>query len=165
MKKLLTTIAFLMLAAVASAQEPKEPAVSFGLHLAAGGGFNFGEEDQAFDASSFYAAVQADAVEFDLFNATSGLGLELNFSGPGTTRYSLWSLNRADVPGVKGVYGGADMKIAQNGEGGEGFAADFDTRIVTGYRFGKAGPGDLRMEVYAIEENKPIRVAFLYGWK
>lgn len=165
MKKLLFATIVLMLAAGAGAQEPKEPAVSFGLHLAAGGGFSFGEEDQAFNAQSFYAAIHADAVEFDLFNATSGIALELNFSGPGTTRYALWSLNRADIPGVKSAYGGADLKVAQNGSGGEGFEANFDTRIVTGYRFGKVGPGDVRLEVYAIEEDKPLRVAFLYGWK
>lgn len=158
----------LLFAGAAVAQEPTpapepEPFVKFNVELAAGGGFSFGNEDQAFDGDSLYATVHANAVEFDLFDATSGLGLELNFSGPDTVRWSLWSLNRVDVPGVKNVYVGADAKIAQND--GDGYSANFDARISTGYRFGRIGPGDVRMEVYAIEEDKPIRVAFLYGWK
>lgn len=169
MKKLLVAIAVLLLATSAIAQEalavPAEPLFKLGLELAAGGGFDLGEENQSFSTKSFYAAVHANAVEFDLFDATSGLGLELYFDGPGTTRYSLWSLNRANIPGVKGAYGGADVKVADNGNGGEGFQANLDTRIVTGYRFGKAGPGDIRIEFYAIEEDNPLRVAFLYGWK
>lgn len=165
MKNLLAVLAVaLLLTGSASAQE-NDPFFNFNLELAAGGGFSLAEESEAFSSESLYAAVHANAVEFDLFDATSGLGLELYFSGTGTSRYSLWSLNRASIPGVKNAYGGADVKIADNGNGGEGFQGNLDTRIVTGYHFGKAGPGNIDIEFYAIEEDTPLRVLFLYGWK
>ena len=63
-------------------------------------------------------------------------------------------MNRADIVG--GFYAGTDMKIVDNNNG------DFDLRIVTGTLLGEIGPGNLALEVYSLEEDRPIYFALLY---
>ena len=131
----------------------------------AGGGSFFAEEDETFDPSALYGSIHWYAVSLPFGTESStGIGLELGFSGDVTdadssVSYSIWSLNRTDI--VKGrIYGGSDMKIGES-VGGE-YRSDFDVRFVVGTFLGQIGPGNLAMELYAAEENRPISFAFIY---
>ena len=86
--------------------------------------------------------------------------MEVQFGG--ALEYTVWSLNRATVPGTENMYAGSDLKLIQSSDDG-GASRDFDMRLVTGYVM-KVGSGELRMEVYGLEENRPIAFALLYGF-
>lgn len=129
----------------------------------AGIGSFFAEEGQTFDAEALFGAVHWYAVSIPIGNETSsGVGLELGFNGDpeaeSAVAYSLWSLNRTNVLGL--MYGGSDMKIGES-VGGR-YRYDFDLRLVVGTFLAKVGPGDLAVEVYSLEENRPISFAIIY---
>ena len=65
-------------------------------------------------------------------------------------RYAVWALSRADVAGP--IYAGADVKVFDDGKG------DFDARLVVGYRV----YAKLALEIYSLEENRPIAFSFVY---
>jgi len=130
--------------------------------ISAGWGSQFAEEEETFSQDAQYATVQADILGIDLFDATSGLGAQFAFGGE--LEYTVWSLNRATIPGTgERVYAGSDLKLIQSADDG-GAEGDFDVRIVTGYRLAEVGPGQLRFELYFIEEDSPIGFALLYGF-
>ena len=130
--------------------------------LSAGWGSVFAEEEETFSRDAQYATVQADILGVDLFDATSGVGLEVQFGGE--LEYTVWSLNRATVPGTgERMYAGSDLKLIQSADDG-GAEGDFDLRIVTGYRLAEVGPGQVSFELYFIEEDTPIGFALLFGF-
>lgn len=154
--------------------------------LSFGGGAFFGEEDETFDRNSFFGAVHAALYDYPKVEGRSGVGIELSYPSAGFA-FSLWNLNRVDVPGIPGMYGGGDMKFGDyTSDGGfnrppgmdsvcpglpgcdqfednSGYSSDFDFRVVVGYRLGNIGSRELRLEVYTLEESKPIAFAFIYG--
>jgi opacity protein-like surface antigen len=167
MKKMLTAavVALMMLGTFGLAQaqdEEKAPLFSFDVAVAAGYGSKFAEEDETFEQDSQYGTAHVDILGIDLFDTTSGVGMEVQFGGE--LEYTVWSLNRATVPGTGDrVYAGSDLKLIQSADDG-GAEGDFDLRLVTGYRLAEVGPGQLRFELYFIEENRPIAFALLFGF-
>lgn len=166
MKKLLTIAVAIMVllgGSVAFAQEEKEPLLKVGADFTAGYGSFFAEEDETFAQDSQFIAGHVDILGVDLFDSTAGVGVEVQL-GTEQLQYQVWSLNRAVVPGTSGrIYGGADAKVLQSTNEG-GASADFDVRLVTGYRLADIGPGQLRFELRFIEENRPVAFALLYGF-
>lgn len=166
MKKVLmaAVVAFMMLgASMAFAQDNEdEPFFNVNAELAVGWGSYFSEEEDTFSQAAQFATLSADILDIDLFDATSGIGAEIQFGGD--LEYTLWSLNRATVPGTNNrLYGGSDLKLIQSTEDG-GAEGDFDMRLVLGYRLAKVGPGELLFEFYTIEENRPVAFALKYGF-
>ncbi len=165
MKKLLmaAVVAFMMLggAGAASAQEDDG---FFDLQIpdfAVGWGTMFGEEDETFSQAAQFAAVHANLLGLNkVFDLQTGVGVEVQFGG--ALEYTVWSLNRATVPKTENMYAGSDLKLIQSSDDG-GASRDFDMRLVTGY-VTAVGPGELRMEVYFLEENRPVAFALLYGF-
>lgn len=130
--------------------------------LALGWGSHFAEEDEMFSQNAQFVVVHVDVLDVDLFNTTSGVGLEVPLGGD--FEYAVWSLNRAPVPGTNNrMYAGSDFKLIQSTENG-GAEGDFDMRLVTGYRLADVGPGQLLAELYLIEENRPVSFALKYGF-
>jgi len=168
MKKMLTiAVAIMLLAASTFAQEPvvvaPDPFLEFTAEYAVGYGSMLAEESETFSQDAQFVAGHVDVLSVDLFDSTSGVGVEVQL-GSDTLQYQVWSLNRATVPGTSGrLYGGSDLKLLQSTNDG-GADANFDVRIVTGYRLGKIGPGQLRFEIRFIEENRPMSFAVLYGF-
>lgn len=166
---------FMLFSGVALAQ--KEDSM-FNFNLAAGTIFSIGEDDETFSFDGMAGLLHVDVIGFDFMDATSGIGLEVNYNG--MVQYTVWSLNRLNVPGSNDLlYAGSDFKLLQSttclGELGlnlqslphcenAGIDLDFDVRLVTGTRVGKIGPGNLKFEFYFIEENRPISFAVLYDW-
>lgn len=159
MKFLATLIFTTFLASSAIAQDSF---FDINADFAAGWGSSMGEESETFSQESQYVIGQANLLNVDLFDTTSGVGVEVMFGGE--VQYTVWSLNRATVPGTNDrAYAGSDMKILQSTDQG-GAEGNFDLRLVTGYRLANIGPGQLRVELYFIEENKPIAFGLLYGF-
>lgn len=119
--------------------------------LSVGGGSFFADEDTTFSINSFSATVQWQGLSLP-GGVNAGVGLE----GSKET-FTLWSLNRRKIAGS--AYGGMDMKIFAYGK------ADYDLRIVTGTVLSNIGRGKLVLEVYALEENRPLSFAFLYAFQ
>ena len=168
MKKVLmaAVVAFAMLfGAQAFAQDDIDNDKSFfelGVDFAAGWGSYYGEEDETLSQDAQFAAVHADVLGVNLFDTTSGVGIEVQFGGE--LEYQVWSLNRATVPGTDDrVYGGSDFKLVQSTDNG-GAEGDFDMRVVAGYRVASPGPGVLRAETYFLEEDTPIGFALIYDF-
>ena len=168
MKKLLTIAVAIMFVlgagSVAFAQEEGDSFFSLSnVNLAVGYGSSFGEEGDTFTQASQYAVVQADLLEIDLFDSTSGLGAEVSFGGD--LEYTIWSLNRADVPGTNGrVYGGGDAQLIRSADDG-GAAADFDLRGVAGTRItGEDSVVAVSLEIYFAEDERPIAFALIVGF-
>lgn len=167
MKNLFAALAVLLLLGAPVAAQEDDPTFEFDVDFAAGVGTALAEEGQSFSSENLFAALHVDLLNVDLFESTSGLGIEFGFSGfwdggSDKANYSIWSLNRANVPGTATAYAGADVKIAQSDA--HGIHGDLDLRIVAGYRFGTLGPGTVRGEAYFIEEGRPISVLLLYDW-
>lgn len=166
MKKLLTIAVAIMLLLGSStvfAQEAPDPFFELDADFAVGYGSLLGEEGETFDQSAQFVAAHADLLSVNLFDSTSGVGVEVQL-GSDQLQYQVWSLNRAVVPGTNGrLYGGSDLKLLQSTNEG-GADANFDVRIVTGYRLANIGPGQLRFEMRFIEENRPMAFALLYGF-
>lgn len=124
--------------------------------VAVGGGGLFGEEDQTFDRESLFIAAHWSGVDLPL-NVGSGLGIEVSFPGQEelSVVYSLWSLNRVDIS--DNLYTGTDMRISkQNG-------TDFDLRIVVGFNVAIPRTDSmLSVEIYSLEDERPIAFAVLY---
>lgn len=127
-------------------------AQEFNVSPAVGGGSFFAEEEETFDTSNLFAAVQLGLVDFRFLDVGTGVAAEAGYSD-GQITYSLWNLNRAPVVG--GLYTGTDVKFISNY--GEGTKGDFDLRLVIGYKAGKVD-----LEVYSLEENRPIAFAIIY---
>lgn len=162
-RKLFMLVAFLLIALPLSAQdkEQEEPPISIQAKVGAGGGSFFGEEDVAFDSEAAFAALQWYGVKLPIDGGSSGIGIEIHFGN--TVSYSLWNLNRADVPGLEGkLYAVADMKFGEGSGGEAGYSSDFDFRTGVGSYLGKVGPGNLVVEFYTLEEDRPIAFAMLY---
>lgn len=155
MNKFLIVLSILLAFSVAtSAQE-------FNFNVSVGGGSYFSDEDVTFDPSALFGAVQLNAIQLPIFDTSSGVGAEINFSiADNQIGYVLWNLNRAEIIAGK-VYGGPDMKFLSNTSGG--IKGDFDLRITTGVYLGTfSDGGKLNLEFYTLEENKPIAFALLY---
>ena len=165
MKASILTVIFSLtgLSLYAQAPDPPAPApFSVQAKFAAGAGSFFGEEDVAFDSDAAFAAIHYYGLKLPLEGGSSGVGIEVHFGEK--VSYTLWNLNRADIPGLEGkAYAVADMKIGEDA-GGEvgGFGADFDFRAGVGSYLGKVGSGNLVLEFYTLEENRPIAFALLY---
>lgn len=148
----------------------EKPALSLPLTFAAGWGSMFADENTTLSKEGMYATVRADLLGVDLFDATSGLGLQVAFGGD--YEYQVWSLNRAVLPGMEGaVYAGSDLKLFQSTAFASdqpaaeaGVKGDFDLRLVTGVHLGRLGPGGLSLELYFIEENRPVSFALVYNF-
>ena len=152
--------AILLFTGVSFAKEEEEGLLR--LDLAAGVNTALSGEEETFSFNGLTGLVHVDLLGVDFLDATSGVGLEISFGGG--LEYTVWSLNRATVPGTgDAIYGGSDLKLLQSDDN-EGLSRNFDLRIVTGTRVGKVGPGDLRFELYFIEENRPVSFAVVYGW-
>ncbi len=165
MKKVLTIAVAIMLllggVGMASAQENEG---FFDLQIpdfAVGWGTMFGEEDQTFSRNAQFGAVHANLLGLNkLFDLQTGVAAEVQFGG--ALEYTIWSLNRATVPKTENMYAGSDLKLIQSSDDG-GASRDFDMRLVTGY-VTQVGRGEIRMEVYFLEENRPVAFALLYGF-
>lgn len=125
--------------------------------LAVGGGSAFGEEEETFDTSALFGSVQWHGLKLPM-NSSTGVCLEIGVkpSDEGENRlpFTLWSLNRTEIVGD--FYAGTDLKILENSQ------TDFDLRIVTGTLLSTIGEGKLVLEVYSLEEDRPISFAVLY---
>jgi hypothetical protein len=145
--------------AVAQGAEEPPPVVELQPTVGLGGGSFFAEENATFSSDALFAMLHWYAVGLPLADASSGLGLEVRFGGAVT--YSVWSLNRAEVPGLGGkVYGVADMKFGTGAP--EGYSADFDFRTGLGASLGQVGKGEFLMEFYTLEEDRPIAFSVMY---
>jgi len=161
-KKVLAMLAaaLLLFSGVAFGQEEEQGVLR--LDMAAGVNTGLTGEEETFSFDGLSGLFHADLLGVDFMDATSGIGLEASFGGE--LEYTIWSLNRASIPGTGStLYGGTDLKLFQS-DNAEGLNRNFDLRVVTGTRVGKIGPGNLRFEVYFIEENRPVSFAVLYGW-
>lgn len=148
----------LFIAAPAMSQEEE----SFLSRFAFGTGSAFGEETQTFDRDSVFAAAHVDGYDIPFADGGStGVGIEAGFPTIGGVSYQLFSINRANVPGVSGLYGGMDFKFGQ-GNDLSSYDWDYDARIVVGYNLGTIGPGTLNLEVYSLEDGRPIAWAFIF---
>ncbi len=168
-------------AAPSVAQDEKEPPVKLQATVGLGGGSFFGEEDVTFSSDALYADLHWYAVSLPVEGGSSGVGLEVHFGD--AVSYSLWNLNRADVPGLTGkVYAVADMKFGQGGGAvatevapadsrnvqaedepvEAGYRADFDVRVGLGAYLGKVGKGNFVLEFYTLEENRPVAFSLMY---
>jgi hypothetical protein len=124
--------------------------------IAIGGGSLLGEEDFTFERDSLFAAVHWSGIDLPL-NASTGIGIEFYFPELSGWQpvYKLWSLNRLDIS--DGFYSGADMRISNETD------PDFDVRIVVGVRLVPfESGGNLFMEFYTLEDDRPIAFAVLY---
>ena len=74
--------------------------------------------------------------------------------------YRVWSLNRADCPSA--LYCGVDLKIGQGGDGG--WVSDFDQRIVVGVAIADQPSFDVNLEIYSLEDDRPVSAAVLVRW-
>ena len=143
--------------------EEKESPVKLQAKAGVGVGSFFGEEDVTFSSEAMFANIHWYAVSLPVDGGSSGVGLELHFGD--TVSYSLWNLNRADVPGLEGhVYAVGDMKFGQgtSGEETSGYQADFDVRVGVGTYLGKVGNGNFSLEFYTLEENRPVAFSLMY---
>ena len=167
-RKLVLTVglALLLPAIVLAGQAKKKAAVSDPpvkpqAQFAVGFGSFFGEEDVAFNPDALFAAIHWYGLSLPLPEGSTGIGVELGYGTlEGNTSYSLWNLNRMDIV-PKRIFGGLDMKFAQSAGGT--FTADFDARMVVGAWLGKVGKGNFALEIYSLEENRPI--AFLVKYR
>lgn len=154
-------LAVLLSGLIASTSMAQTVQPTFGV----GAGSFFAEEGETFDPSALYGSIHWYAVSLPFGTESStGIGVELGFSGEAAgagsaVAYTIWSLNRTEIVAGR-IYGGSDMKIGES-VGGK-FRSDFDLRFVVGTFLGKIGPGNLAMELYAAEENRPISFAFIY---
>lgn len=164
MKKMLILAAVVALITMGGASTAFAQDGFFDLQIpdfAVGWGTELGEEDQTFSRDAQFATVHANLLGLNkIFDLQTGVGVEVQFGG--ALEYTVWSLNRATVPGTENMYAGSDLKLIQSSDDG-GASRDFDMRLVTGYVM-KVGSGELRMEVYGLEENRPIAFALLYGF-
>ena len=174
MRKLVTLVTlFLMMGGVGLAfsqdREPpaeppaEKPFLDFNFNLAAGWGSEFAEEKATLSADQMKAVVHADLLGIDLFDSTSGISAEFNLGGE--QEYSIWSLNRAVIPGSNGrLYAGSDLKIVQNDQV-KGAKGDFDLRLVAGTQLARIGSGALNIEFYMIEEDRPMAFSLVYDFQ
>lgn len=140
----------------------EKPFLDFNFDLAAGWGSEFAEEKATLAADQMKAVVHADLLGIDLFDSTSGVAIEFNLGGE--QEYSIWSLNRAVVPGTGDrLYGGSDLKIVQNDQV-NGAKGDFDLRLVAGTQLMRIGSGSLNIEFYMIEEARPIAFSMIFDF-
>lgn len=125
--------------------------------LAFGGGSVFGEEGETFDTSALFGSVQWRGLKLPL-NSSTGIGLEISSKpdelGESKLTLTVWSLSRADIVG--GIYAGTDLKIMENTR------SNFDLRVVAGTLLGKIKGGELALEIYSLEEDRPISFALFY---
>lgn len=125
--------------------------------LAIGGGSLFSDEDTTFNTNTLFGAVQWRGLKLPL-NVSTGIGIEFSvkpdLEGERELVYTVWALNRADIVG--NFYAGTDMKILEEG------ASNFDLRIVAGTLLGTIKGSELVLEIYSLEENRPISFAILY---
>lgn len=125
--------------------------------LAFGGGSFFGEEDTTFDTDALFGAVQWRGLKLPM-NSSTGVGLEISSKpdegGENRLTLTMWSLTRADIVG--GIYAGTDLKIMENTR------SDFDLRVVTGTVLEQIWGGELVLEIYSLEEDRPISFAVFY---
>lgn len=126
-------------------------------NLSAGGGSIFAEEDETFDASALFGAVQWRGVKLPL-NTSTGIGVEfsaeLDAEGERGLICRMWNLVRVKIS--ERLYAGTDTKFVENRK------TDFDSRIVTGILLGTIGGNELVLEIYSLDENKPIYFAAFY---
>jgi hypothetical protein len=144
------------------AQDEEEPPVKLQAKAALGGGSYFGEENVTFSSDALFANFHWYAVALPVEGGSSGVGLEVHFGD--TVAYSLWNLNRVDVPGLEGkVYGVVDMKFGEGATGEDaGYRSDFDARAGLGAYLGKVGNGNFVLEFYTLEENRPVAFSLMY---
>lgn len=161
-KLILITAVFMLFTGTAFSQE-EEANELFRLDLAAGTSFSLvGEDTDTFKFDNVAGLVHANVLGVEFLDVTSGVGLEVNFGGE--VEYTVWSLNRAVIPGTNNrLYAGTDLKVLQS-DGLRGAEGDFDLRLVSGTNLGNVGPGELKFELYFIEENRPISFAVLYNF-
>lgn len=159
----LLAIVFTTSTALAQDDDEKDPPVSLDLEFAVGLVLSLeGEDVDTFTFDQTSLAIHADLIGWDFMDASSGLGIEVALGGD--LEYTVWSLNRMDIPGTGGrIYTGGDMKLLQSSNTG-GVSSNFDFRIPVGVNVGDFGPVDLRVEATLVEENRPISVAVLVGF-
>jgi len=145
-------IFFLLNTAPTSAQQ-----LEFKDTLAVGGGSLFGEEVQTFSTNTLFGAVHWQGLKLPL-NISTGIGVEFSvkpaLEGGNELVYTIWNLIRAKIS--ERFYAGTDAKLLEEGAG------NFDQRIVTGMILGKIRDHELALEVYSLEENRPISFAIFY---
>jgi hypothetical protein len=129
------------------------------LDLSAGFGSYFAEENETFSTDAMFASLRGDVLGFNFMDATSGIGVDVHTSQD--LNWKVWSLNRASVIGDR-MFAGTDFKLFESNGGGA--EENFDFRLVTGSNLGKAGPGSVLVEFYALEEDRPIAFAIVYKW-
>jgi hypothetical protein len=158
------TIASMLVATVLLIAPAADAQVALKTDFGVGAGAFFAEsEEQTFSRNALFGAFHWYGVSLPM-EVGSGIGIEIGFpkeadaEGNQSVAYSLWNLNRRAVVGT--VYAGADMKFGQSA-GGE-YKADFDTRLVVGASLGKVGSGNIAVEFYSLEENRPLAFSLLY---
>lgn len=123
--------------------------------LAFGGGSTFAEEGETFDASVLSGAVQWRGLKLPMRSST-GVALEFsaqpNAEGENEFTFTMWMLNRVG----ERLFAGTDLKILENTR------SDFDLRVVTGTLLGEIWGGELVLEVYSLEEDRPISFGLFY---
>ena len=85
--------------------------------------------------------------------------------------WRIWSITRVPLSAIpikalqsgsaSRIFAGTDLLIA---EGGTDYTKGFDVRFVIGGDLGAIGPGNLVLEVYTFEPEKPVYFAFIYGF-
>lgn len=86
--------------------------------------------------------------------------------------WRIWSITRIPLSAVpikslqsgtpSRVFAGTDLLIAEGGP--SDYTGGFDARFVMGGDLGVIGPGNLVLEVYTFEKNKPVYFALIYGF-
>jgi hypothetical protein len=157
----------LLLALSLAVAAPASAQLAVNADFAVGGGLSMaGDEGAVFSASSLYAAVHWNGLSLPWLDSSTGIGVELK---PATIAldgnvvsadYRVWSLNRVNCP--KALYCGVDLKIGQGGD--SGWAADFDQRIVVGVRLARLGAAVLNLEVYSLEDDRPVSAFLAVRW-
>lgn len=170
MKKLLAVLALAFAFPLpARAQTKMNLQTAVAMDFAAGAGFLFaGEEEAVFDAKALYGAFHWNGLQLPGPNVSTGIGVEIHpstITTNGSTvnfAYRVWSLNRMDCP--MSLFCGADLKIGEAAGPDGGWRTDFDMRIVTGVRVANYSKAEINLELYFLEDDRPVSAAVLVRW-
>lgn len=153
-----------------------------------GAGTFFGDTGISFSAESLFVELQFHGVALPFIKTGTSTGIALEghlakmfgrntWKNLQTLQFSemswrIWSITRVPLSAVpvkslqsgtpSRVFAGTDLLVAEGGP--VDYTGGFDARFVLGGDLGVIGPGNLVLEVYMFEQNKPVYFAMIYGF-
>lgn len=170
-------------------EQEKKPSIQLAIEkFAIGGGSFFDQESVTFSKEALYVSLQWHGVQLPFIREGTSTGIafeghpaslfeqelseKVRIRALDHVNWRIWSITRVPLSAVpvrafqSGTLGrmfvGTNVLVAEGGP--RDFTDGFDTTLVIGGDLGRAGPGNIVLEIITLQDDVPISFLFVYGF-